>query len=72
MIQEVPDASPRNQKYYKSSDELRRRLEVLITSKKAGSKSFALYKEIVEILDRLLVDVIISRKEYKKIHDDFI
>ena len=58
--------------YYKSPDELCRRLEDLIVSKKTGNESVALDNKIVKLLDRLLVDCIISKKEYAKIHDNDI
>ncbi len=56
-------------KYYKSLNELCRHLKVLMTSKDTGNESTALDNEIVEIIDRLLKDGLITEEDYRKIHD---
>ena len=57
-------------KYYKSPDELCRRLEVLISSRLAGNDSIALVNEIVEIIDKLLMDGVITEEGYKTIKEN--
>ena len=59
-------------KYYKSPDELCRRLEVLISSRQAGNDSIALDNEIVEIIDKLLVDGVITEEGYKTIKEKYV
>ena len=56
-------------KYYKSPDKLCCCLEILIASKEDSNESVALNNEIVEIVDRLFVDGVIFKKEYRKIHN---
>ena len=59
-------------KYYKSPDELCRRLEVLISSRQAGNDSIDLDNEIVEIIDKLLVDGVIHEEDYKTIKEKYV
>ena len=59
-------------KYYKSPDELCRRLEVLISSRQSGNDSIALVNEIVEIINKLLVDRVIREEDYKTIKEKYV
>ena len=59
-------------KYYKSPDDLCRRLEVLISSRQAGNDSISLNNEIVEIIDKLLVDGVITEEGYKTIKEKYV
>lgn len=59
-------------KYYKTPDELCRRLQVLIASKQAGNANTVLDNEIVEILDRLLIDGVIQKEDYQSIRENYI
>ncbi len=55
-------------KYCKSPNEHCRHLKVLITGKDNDNESTALDNEIVEIIDRLLKDGVITEEDYSKIH----
>ena len=59
-------------KYYKTPDELVKRLQLLISSIEAGNKSVAVKNEIVEILDKLLIEGCINKTEYKNIYHNYI
>lgn len=53
--------------YYSSPDELVERLRLLVGSKQGGKVSVDIDNEIVNILDRLREDGVITKKEYEKI-----
>lgn len=59
-------------KYYKSPNDLVKRLETICASIEAGNHSKRLKNEVYEILDKLLNDKIIHKKDYKKIVDIYI
>jgi len=59
-------------RYYKSPQELGKRLQVLIASKESGNQSTALDNEIINILNRLLIDEAITSDQYKMLHSQCI
>jgi len=59
-------------KYYKNPQELVKRLHLLISSKEAGNTSLEMDNEIVGILNKLLTDGIITKEQFKSIHDQCV
>ena len=59
-------------RFYKSHDELVKRLSLLCASREAGNTSKKVINELVEILDRLLNDKVIKKSEYKKIYKSYV
>ena len=59
-------------KYYKTPDELVKRLALLCSTMDAGNNSKRVSNELVEILTTLLNDKIISKREYKQIFSRYI
>ena len=59
-------------KYYSSPDELVERLRMIIGHKKGGGSSLELDNEMVEILNKLLQDGVITNAQYKNIYNNYI
>jgi len=59
-------------RYYKTPQELAKRLQLLIASKESGNVSAAVDNEMVSILNKLLADGAINKTQYKALHDECI
>ncbi len=58
-----------NIQYYKSPQELAKRLQLVIASKEAGNESIELDNEIVDILTKLYNDEAITKVQYKQLYN---